>query len=246
MPPAADATKAIVFAEQTLAVLTAALLAFVLLMEAAMPLAIVVLAPGFVEDRSFGLAVEFSRLTFPYLLFISLTALQGGVFNAFGRFAAPAATPILLNLSLITALLGTGPLMPTMGHALAWGVVAAGIIQFLWLLGSCGREGRVAADAMAAADAGGASAAPQGVAGGLRRRRLPGEHHGRHRPRFVAAGRLGLLPLLRRPAQPAPLRHHRRRRQHRAAAAALPPGADRRRRRGACTARIGRWNSPSS
>jgi putative peptidoglycan lipid II flippase len=134
-------TKAIVFAEQTLAVLTTALLAFVLLMEAAMPLAIVVLAPGFVDGPSFDLAVEFSRLTFPYLLFISLTSLQGGVLNALGRFAAPAATPILLNLSLITALLGTGPLMPTMGHALAWGVVAAGILQFLWLMGSCGREG---------------------------------------------------------------------------------------------------------
>jgi putative peptidoglycan lipid II flippase len=134
-------TRAIVFAEQTLAVLTAALLAFVLLMEAAMPLAIVVLAPGFVGGPSFDLAVDFSQLTFPYLLFISLTSLQGGVLNAFGRFAAPAATPILLNLSLITALLGTGPLMPTMGHALAWGVVAAGILQFLWLMGSCGREG---------------------------------------------------------------------------------------------------------
>ncbi len=134
-------SKAIVFAEQTLAVLTTALLGFVLLMEATMPLAIMLLAPGFVGGPSFELAVEFSRLTFPYLLFISLTSLQGGVLNAFGRFAAPAATPILLNLSLITALLGTGPLMPTMGHALAWGVVAGGIAQFLWLMASCGKEG---------------------------------------------------------------------------------------------------------
>ena len=125
----------------TLAVLTTALLGFVLLMEAAMPLAIMLLAPRFIGGPSFDLAVEFSRLTFPYLLFISLTSLQGGVLNGLGRFAAPAATPILLNLSLITALLGTGPLMPTMGHALAWGVVAGGIAQFLWLLASCGREG---------------------------------------------------------------------------------------------------------
>lgn len=134
-------TRAIVFAEQTLAVLTTALLAFVLAMEALMPLAIMLLAPGFIGGPSFELAVEFSRLTFPYLLFISLTALQGGLLNALGRFAAPAATPILLNLSLITALLGTGPLMPTMGHALAWGVVVGGVAQFLWLLVSCGREG---------------------------------------------------------------------------------------------------------
>jgi putative peptidoglycan lipid II flippase len=133
--------RAIVFAEQTLAVLTTALLIFVLLVEVMMPAAVALLAPGFVGGPSFDLAVEFSRLTFPYLLFISLTSLQGGILNALGRFAAPAATPILLNLSLITALLGTGPLLPTRGHALAWGVVAAGILQFLWLMGSCGKEG---------------------------------------------------------------------------------------------------------
>ena len=134
-------TKAIVFAEQALAVLTTALLAFVILVEALMPLAIRLMAPGFIGTPTFDLAVEFSRLTFPYLIFISLTALQGGVLNGLGRFAAPAATPILLNLSLITALLGTGPLMPTMGHALAWGVVAGGVVQFLWLIVSCGRDG---------------------------------------------------------------------------------------------------------
>lgn len=134
-------TKAIVFAEQALAVLTTALFAFIVLIEIFMPAFITILAPGFVGWPTFDLAVEFSRLTFPYLLFISLTALQGGVLNSFGRFAAPAATPILLNLSLITALLGTGPWMPTMGHALAWGVVLGGIIQFLWLLKSCGSEG---------------------------------------------------------------------------------------------------------
>ena len=133
--------RALLFAEDTLAVLTTALLAFVLAMEVAMPLAILALAPGFVGTPAFELAVEFSRLTFPYLLFISLTALQGGILNAFGYFAAPAATPILLNLSIITALLGTGRWMPTIGHALAWGVVAAGILQFLWLLGSCARIG---------------------------------------------------------------------------------------------------------
>jgi putative peptidoglycan lipid II flippase len=133
--------RAIAFAEETLAVLTTVLLAFIIIVEVMMPLAIMALAPGFVSTATFDLAVEFSRLTFPYLLFISLTALQGGILNAFGRFAAPAATPILLNLSLITAMLGTGQLMPTMGHALAWGIVAAGIMQFLWLVGSCARAG---------------------------------------------------------------------------------------------------------
>jgi putative peptidoglycan lipid II flippase len=129
------------FAEEALSVLLVALLGFVVGMQIAMPYAMYAIAPGFAGSDAFGLAVEFSRLTFPYLLFISLTALQGGILNALGRFAAPAATPIILNLSLITALLGTGSLMPTMGHALAWGVVAAGILQFLWLFGSCGAAG---------------------------------------------------------------------------------------------------------
>jgi len=133
--------RAIAFAEETMGVLTTVLLGFIILVEVFMPFAIMALAPGFVGTPTFDLAVEFSRLTFPYLLFISLTALQGGILNAFGRFAAPAAAPILLNLSLITAMLGTGPLMPTVGHALSWGIVAAGIIQFLWLVGSCGRQG---------------------------------------------------------------------------------------------------------
>jgi putative peptidoglycan lipid II flippase len=131
-------SQARAFAERTLAVLTAALLAFVLVMQLAMGLVIHVIAPGFVGTETYGLAVEFCRLTFPYLLFISLTALLGGVLNAHGRFAAPAATPILLNLSLIGALLGAGPWMPTMGHALAWGTTVAGIVQFLWLFVNTG------------------------------------------------------------------------------------------------------------
>jgi putative peptidoglycan lipid II flippase len=127
------------FAERTLAVLTAALLGFVIVMQLAMGLVMYVIAPGFAGTETFTLAVEFSRLTFPYLLFISLTALLGGVLNAYGRFAAPAATPILLNLSLIGALLAAGPLMPTMGHALAWGTTVAGILQFVWLFVNTGR-----------------------------------------------------------------------------------------------------------
>ena len=64
------------------------------------------IAPGFGDDPAkFELVVDLTRITFPYLLFISLTALQGGLLNAVDRFAAPAATPILLNLFLIAALL---------------------------------------------------------------------------------------------------------------------------------------------
>jgi len=99
-------------------------------------------APGFADDPAkFRLAVELTRLTFPYLLFISLVSLLGGVLNSLGRFAAAAATPIVLNLALIGALLGATPFLPTPGHALAWGVAAAGIAQFLWMVIACRRAG---------------------------------------------------------------------------------------------------------
>ena len=115
------------FAEETLAVFVVSLLLFVALMQAAMPWAMMGLAPGFVDEpEKFDLAVALTRLTFPYLLFISLVSLLGGILNSLGRFAAVAATPILLNLALITALLGFSGRAETPAHALAWGVSAAG------------------------------------------------------------------------------------------------------------------------
>jgi putative peptidoglycan lipid II flippase len=128
-------------AQDAFAVLAAALCVFVLAMELAMPVAVLAIAPGFAGTPTFELAVTFSRLTFPYLLFISLTALCAGVLNSLGRFASPAAAPILLNVSLIGAMLGPSPLFPTLGHALAWAVVVAGVLQFLWLWVHCGLNG---------------------------------------------------------------------------------------------------------
>lgn len=130
------------FAENALAVLAIALSLFVAAMEIAMPWAMYVFAPGF--DAVAGkmeLATELSRITFPYLLFISLVSLQSGVLNSVGRFAAAAGTPILLNLTLMAALLGLTPLTPTAGHALAIGTTIAGILQFLWLVHSLRRHG---------------------------------------------------------------------------------------------------------
>lgn len=130
------------FAENALSVLAVALTAFVALMEIVMPWAIYVLAPGFdAVPGKMELAAELSRLTFPYLLFISLVSLQSGVLNSVGRFAAAAATPILLNLTLMAALIGLTPLTPTSGHALAIGTTIAGILQFLWLVYSLRRQG---------------------------------------------------------------------------------------------------------
>ncbi len=134
--------RAVAFAEQALSVLLSALLLFLIVFELAMPLFIYVIAPGFADQpQQVALAVELARITFPYLLFISLVSLMGGILNSLGRFAAAAATPILLNLAMIAAALALVPFTPTAGHALAWGVAAAGAAQFLWLFYFCGREG---------------------------------------------------------------------------------------------------------
>jgi putative peptidoglycan lipid II flippase len=130
------------FADEAFAVLFAVLLVFVVLGEIFMPWVMGAIAPGFAaEPGKFDLAVTLTRITFPYLLFISLTALQAGLLNTLDRFAAPAATPVLLNLSLIAALLLMARYGWDDGIALAWALTAAGIAQFLWLMASCAQAG---------------------------------------------------------------------------------------------------------
>ncbi len=127
------------FAEDALAVLLLALLVFLLAGEMLAPFILDVIAPGFrAEPAKFTLAVGLTRIMFPYLVFISLTALQGGVLNSLERFAATSFTPVLLNLFLIAVLLAARPLT---GQALAWAVAAAGLAQFLWLMFSCWQAG---------------------------------------------------------------------------------------------------------
>ncbi|WP_332252232.1 murein biosynthesis integral membrane protein MurJ, partial [Thioalkalivibrio thiocyanodenitrificans] len=94
----------------------------------AAPLLIMVFAPGFVgeENGRQVLAADMLRVTFPYLLFISLTAMAGGILNSVGRFAVPAFTPVFLNLSLIGAALWGAPLFEEPVKALAWGVFIGG------------------------------------------------------------------------------------------------------------------------
>jgi len=105
------------------------------------PAVIDVLAPGFARDpERFKLAVELTRITFPYLLLITLVTLYGGILNALQRFAAAAAAPILLNLSLMLAL-ALAAFFPTAGHAAAWGVLVAGILEFLLVAGDAGIAG---------------------------------------------------------------------------------------------------------
>src|SRR5204862_926708 len=131
-----------VFAEEAFAVLFTVLLAFVLLGEVFMPWLMTVIAPGFsAEPGKFDLVITLTRITFPYLLFISLVALQGGLLNSVDRFAAPAATPILLNLFLIAGLLAMAHFGWHGGEVLAWALTAAGVAQFIWLMLSCGHAG---------------------------------------------------------------------------------------------------------
>jgi len=123
------ATPARLFADRVFTMLFAVevvLLAAALLFTSSV---ISLLAPGFREDpHRFALAVELTRITFPYLLLVSLVTLYGGILNALQRFASPAAAPILLNLSMM-ATLALAAFFPTAGHAAAWGVFIAGCLE---------------------------------------------------------------------------------------------------------------------
>ncbi len=102
----------------------------------ASPLIIALFAPGFVGTPKFDLAADMLRITFPYLLLISLTAFAGGILNTYGRFGVPAITPVLLNISMIGAALCLPAYMPVGREieALAWGVFIAGVLQLAFQL----------------------------------------------------------------------------------------------------------------
>lgn len=116
-------------------VLTAVLASLTVLTLLAAPLVAAVFAPGFVgQPEKFALTAELIRITFPYLMLISLTGMCGAVLNSYGRFSVPAFTPVLLNLALISAALLAAPYFPDPVYALAWGVFMAGVVQLLFQL----------------------------------------------------------------------------------------------------------------
>ena len=101
----------------------------------AAPILIMVFAPGFIgDDGRYELARDMLRLTFPYLFFISLTALAGAILNTYRRFAVPAFTPVLLNLVLIAFAGWVAPRLASPGLGLAAGVFVAGLVQLLFQL----------------------------------------------------------------------------------------------------------------
>jgi len=110
--------------------LTLALLAVTCLGIALTPILIYLTAPGFAADaEKFALTVQLTRITFPYILFISLVALAAGILNTWSRFALPAFTPVLLNLSLIAMALLAAPYFDPPVMALAWAVLLGGALQ---------------------------------------------------------------------------------------------------------------------
>ncbi len=135
------AAPAQIFADRIFTVLLASQIVLLGVAFAFMSGVIGLLAPGFMDDPlRFDLAVDLTRITFPYLLLISLVTLYGGILNALSRFATPAAAPILLNLSMVTAL-AFAAFFPTAGHAAAWGVLIAGVLEVLLVGGDAWRRG---------------------------------------------------------------------------------------------------------
>ena len=99
-----------------------------------MPYVVQVLAPGFVEDAGkIELATGLCRITFPFLLLVSIVSFQAGILNSFEKFAAPASAPIILNLTMIASAFIFVPFSKTPAHGFAIGITVAGFLEILWL-----------------------------------------------------------------------------------------------------------------
>lgn len=130
------------FAERVFTILLIVVFIFTILMQIFMPWVMIMLAPGFADNQEkFDLAVLLSRVTMPYLIFISLVSLLSGVLNSLQRFAAAAASPILLNMCMVIAIAFLSRYTASPAHALSYGVTIAGIVQLVALIFSCKRAG---------------------------------------------------------------------------------------------------------
>ena len=137
----ADQVKKLI--SETAGTLSAILLVVAVIGVIGSPLLVSIFGPGFVgKEQEFELASLLLKITFPYILFISLTAFAGSILNSVGRFGVPAFTPVLLNLSIISAAVIVSPALPDKtATAMAWGVFVAGISQLLLQLPFLWREG---------------------------------------------------------------------------------------------------------
>jgi len=136
-----EAGAAARFADRVFTLMLLVQLALLALALPLMPWVVRALAPGFGDDASrFDLAVALTRITFPYLLFMTGLTLLSGILNAHRRFAAAAGAPVLLNLSMLAAL-GLAFLFPNAAYAAAWGVAVSGLLQFALVWWACRRIG---------------------------------------------------------------------------------------------------------
>lgn len=121
--------------DRVTALLALILIAITLIGIMGAPLLVYLSAPGFLKNTAqFDLTVTLTRITFPYILCMSLVALSGGILNTWSRFAVPAFTPVLLNLSFIGMALWAAPLFAQPVHALAWAVALGGFLQLAFQL----------------------------------------------------------------------------------------------------------------
>jgi len=126
--------KSLFFASQAISILFFFLFIFVFSFELFMPYVVRVLAPGFSGDAGkIELAASLCRITFPFLLFISIVSFQAGILNSFEKFAAPATAPIILNLTMILSAFIVVPFIKVPAYGFAAAITTAGILEILWL-----------------------------------------------------------------------------------------------------------------
>lgn len=123
------------FAEQIFTLLLTSLLLLVVIVELFLPSILSALVPGFEKTpERLYYAIEFSRITFPFIFFISLTALYSGILNSFDRFAAVASSPMIGNLGIIAIVFALHTQFSSAGYSFAIGITVCGVIQWLWVL----------------------------------------------------------------------------------------------------------------
>ena len=126
--------KSVFFASQAMMILVVIVSLLIVLFELLMPYIVTILAPGFHNNpEKIALAVQLCRITFPFLLLVSIVSFQSGILNSFEKFAAPAVTPVILNLTMILSAFVFVPFMPTAAHGFALGITTAGLLEMLWL-----------------------------------------------------------------------------------------------------------------
>ena len=127
-----DESEVKVLVNNIFGVLSSVLFLLTLIVLLVTPAFIFIFAPGFYsEPIKNELATDILRITFPYLLFVSLVAFSGSIMNTYGKFSVPALTPVFYNLTLVVTAVWIAPLYEVPIYAIAWGMFAAGCIQLL-------------------------------------------------------------------------------------------------------------------